>query len=186
MGVGAFKALGKTFGREALESGLRNAPNRVLGNLDEGGRVFRGGLNRTMDEFLEANPALKGWDWGAETFFDEVNARILFRDGDLVRSVNLADELQHAADFANGLKRTDIVKELKSRGFDLTTRRGFQEANRWWHRRIFTRALQNINSGAPGFGNLQRYIDDIYDAYKRAGGQLELEDLLKRDFDGFF
>jgi hypothetical protein len=26
MGVGAFKALGKTFGREALESGLRNAP----------------------------------------------------------------------------------------------------------------------------------------------------------------
>jgi hypothetical protein len=33
---------------------------------------------------------------------------------------------------------------------------------------------------------LQRYIDDIYDAYKRAGGQLELEDLLKRDFDGFF
>jgi hypothetical protein len=28
MGVGAFKALGKTFGREALESGLRNAPVR--------------------------------------------------------------------------------------------------------------------------------------------------------------
>jgi hypothetical protein len=26
MGVGAFKSLGKTFGREALECGLRNAP----------------------------------------------------------------------------------------------------------------------------------------------------------------
>jgi hypothetical protein len=31
MGVGAFKALGKTFGREALESGLRNAPNSGFG-----------------------------------------------------------------------------------------------------------------------------------------------------------
>jgi hypothetical protein len=31
MGVGAFKALGKTFGREALESGLRNAPKGGFG-----------------------------------------------------------------------------------------------------------------------------------------------------------
>jgi hypothetical protein len=30
MGVGAFKALGKTFGREALESGLRNAPIKTV------------------------------------------------------------------------------------------------------------------------------------------------------------
>jgi hypothetical protein len=39
MGVGAFKALGKTFGREALESGLRNAPSNGV-TMAAGARVL--------------------------------------------------------------------------------------------------------------------------------------------------
>lgn len=49
MGVGAFKALGKTFGREALECGLRNAPSSTLhaGNF---GKAVRGVATHSADD----------------------------------------------------------------------------------------------------------------------------------------
>ncbi|QDT31231.1 hypothetical protein [Thalassoglobus polymorphus] len=94
--------------------------------------------------------------------------------------------MQHAQDFANGLRAKDVIAAMQKEGFDITTRRGFKKANYWWHRRVFTRAIKNIHDKSPGFKNLEEYVDDIYNAYKRAGGDLSLDEIYNGKFEGFF
>jgi hypothetical protein len=61
-----------------------------------------------------------------------------------------------------------------------------EEAVNWWHRRVFTRLLQNVHAGEHGLDVLRPYMNDIFRAYQNVGGRLSLKEILARRFTGLY
>ncbi|MEK6234977.1 MAG: hypothetical protein N2C14_09710, partial [Planctomycetales bacterium] len=60
--------------------------------------------------------------------------------------------------------------------------------NEWWQRRIFTRAIKNIQDQRPGFRTLSEGIDDVHEFYKshKVNGTLSLEEIQKLIIRGWY
>lgn len=152
-----------------------------------GGSKFTGNLDDVIEELGEIVPDIthKFDDLGDPNLagvFDDVDNVIKFADDIDVGVVTLADEMQHALDFAKtGLSREDIIKEIMN-----VHKIGENAAYGWYHRRIFTRAIKNIHEGKPGFRHLKDNIGEIYDAYLDHGGELTKKQILETPFKGLF
>lgn len=166
---------------------LPNAPRGTLLASRTGGSKFTGNIDDVIEELGEIAPGItyKFDDLGDPNLagvFDEVENIIRFSDDVDLGVVTLADEMQHAVDFAQtGLDKFDVAREIMQ-----VHKIGQNAAYSWYHRRIFTRAIKNIHEGKPGFRHLKDNIGEIYDAYLGHGGDLTMKQILESNFEGLF
>jgi hypothetical protein len=94
---------------------------------------------------------------------------------------SVSEEVQHAIDYTLGAKDpAQILEEARFRGIPDA------EVNDWWHRRVFTRMIKNINEEKFGMGYLKPRIQEVYDAYKHIGGKLTLDQILSTTWKGIY
>ena len=157
--------------------------------FSDDGKFFNGSLTEVQKHLREVAPDVRIKRTSGRTKFDADNNIIYLKKGK-VRIRDLADEMQHAIDYANGFKKPQMPKLLRhmvmEEGFAVKTDAGLKLANEWWHRRIFTRAIQNIDQGTPGFKSLFEGIEDVYAAYLKAKGTLSLDQLKSLDLRGLY
>ena len=120
---------------------------------------------------------------GKATQFDPDELWIYFERDKHVATRVVGEEVQHAIDFAHGARDPDAIFEI---GAAATGTRDADLVNKWWHRRVFTRLLQNIDQGNHGLGALRGSMDDIYSAYESIGGSLKLDEILTTQFNGLY
>ena len=150
------------------------------------GSPFRGNLAVLFEDLRKVVPGVQ-YDFrelGEARLlgkFESATRTVVFKKGKPVGVVTLADELQHALDYARtGFSEEQIAAQIAARGL------GPNAAYSWYHRRIFTRAIKNINNGIPGFSQLKGYIGEVYDAYLDHGGTLTMKQIIETRFDGLF
>lgn len=97
---------------------------------------------------------------------------------DNIQAVTIADDLQHALDFSKGLRENQILEYALKNNID--------DVYKWYHRRIYTRSIQNIHAAVEGFSDLKPYMNEIYQQYLKVGGKLQLNQILSTSFKGFF
>jgi hypothetical protein len=92
-----------------------------------------------------------------------------------------SEEVQHAIDYTLGAKDPELIEAAaEARGIPAA------EVNNWWHRRVFTRMINNINNGKFGMGYLKPRLAEIYELYKKIGGKLTLDQLLNTPWEGLY
>jgi hypothetical protein len=171
-----------------------STPNKALlrSNLSPATEQrLEGGLRAAQDNF---DPILR------KLFKDTIDAdfqgiwlkRTLntqFHDGHLAiyfqREAHLTgrvvgEEVQHAIEFTLGATREAIIANARRLNIPDS------EIVHWWHRRVFTRLLQNINAGNYGMGVLSNHTGDVYRAYQAVGGQLTMDQILAKQFNGLY
>jgi len=90
--------------------------------------------------------------------------------------------VQHAIDFAEGgATEAEVYAAAERHGIF-----GEETTNDWWHRRVFTREIQNTLSNNYGMGILKPYLSDIYEAYQAVGGRLTLPEIASTIFKGLY
>ncbi len=118
-----------------------------------------------MDEFRQIAPDVKVKRINGRSWFDPDSNTIYLTHGPIRVGV-LADEMQHALDFARGFGKSNmedvLFHALTKENCAIGTRTGLNLANEWWHRRVMGGAVQSINEGLPGFNQLQNGIDDVF------------------------
>jgi RHS repeat-associated protein len=171
---------------------LGTARGRIFGasNMSRGEVLFPGGPDAAHEAFdpmlqrlfKDANLGeFQGIYLNREVAYSQFDDKVLAiyfrRNADATGRV-VGEEVQHAIDFTMGATRRRIAAEADARGI--------LNADLWWHRRVFTRQLQNINANQYGMGILNPYMDDVYKAYQMVGGQLPLNEILTRTFNGLY
>lgn len=133
-----------------------------------------------------------------KTRFDAGSRRIVFTMDRSLNKFSVAEEVQHALDYTLGAQDPIEMAEMGRRA--LAAQRGitvdklrasFSEAdadwiNFWWHRRVFTRLIQNIHAERYGLGYLKPRIGEVHQIYQEVGGKLTLEDILKTQWEGVY
>ena len=148
MGVGAFKALGKTFGREALESGLRNAPRSGEWVSDamkgfRNGEIIPDSVLERLSSRLRNNTRIIKNEWAQKILdktgdaaqfmrFKDGSAAILLRPN--ATRYQLVHELKHYEHWLADPVKYAKMGKLEREEFVF---RALQESNHW---RLFTDA----------------------------------------------
>ena len=184
-------------------AGLRGAGSqagRVLGTLDDPGLVegpglralFQGGeagAQAAFDTMLQGRFAQAGlrdfqglWlNRAQSTGFHPRDLAIYFQRKAHITNRVVAEEVQHALDFVAGARDVNAIhRAALARG--ATT----ADLNRWWHRRVFTRLIQNVNAEAHGLGYLKPHMGELHDFYRSIGGRLSLDQILRTRFSGLY
>lgn len=154
------------------------------------GRFFTGGLEavqnhfdaRLIRVFHECNAGEFQGIWlnrRKRTQFDDKDLAIYFQRTAHITGRVVGEEVQHALDFAMGAGKKRVYTAALA---EVTE----EESVDWWHRRVFTRLLQNIEADQFGLGILRSYTDEIFWAYQNVAGRLTLEDTLLRQFKSLF
>jgi hypothetical protein len=173
MGVGAFKALGKTFGREALESGLRNAPNRTLHSADGYiGKFVEGTVTKeVLDQvrlIATAHPTLQRRGFGAlfidagtavDKYVKKLHGIFLRAPENAVPRGVLAEEIQHAIDVTSGFHSPQRIAALR--------RANPSNYNDVWHKGVFNRIADALENDPHSIFHFFLNADDAA-AFRRA------------------
>jgi hypothetical protein len=160
------------------------AKGSVFSEAFEGGLA---GIERRFAEVLKGVFKRSGGEFGGfanermvETQFLDAENVINFQRTAHMTKGTVAEEVQHALDKALfGVTESSVLRA----GAADTAAGGVRA---WWHRRVFTRLIKNVNKGQYGLEYLQPRINELYDAYKAMGGKLKLEEILTREFKGPF
>ena len=155
---------------------------------------FPGGLNGAKNHFtsiLEKEYAKAGEEFegltqyrDTETQFLEIDNIINFQREAHITKGTVAEEVQHALDkVVSGATEQGVRNAGRLEGIGGVGAQG-DALNAWWHRRVFTRLLQNVNDGKFGLEYLRPHMAEIYQKYQSIGGKLSLPDLLKAKFKG--
>ena len=172
---------------------MSESPNPSLirsGRTGPTEKLFVGGLNAVRNHFDPVLTQLFRETTSGEFqgFWLNRFKRTQFHDSDLaiyfqreahVTGRVVGEEVQHGIDFTMGATRRRIAMEAAKNVAEA-------QAVDWWHRRVFTRLIQNVNTNAFGMGILIGSTDDIYRAYVRAGGQLTLDEIPGSAFNGLY
>ena len=94
---------------------------------------------------------------------------------------SVAEEVQHAIDYTLGATSEEAIS---AEGARLGIPEG--EVNDWWHRRVFTRMIKNIDEGRYGLDYLKPRLDEVYARYKLIGGKLTLKQILSTTWEGIY
>jgi hypothetical protein len=168
------------------------APSRVFAaGASRGEQLLEGGIEAAQSfdpiltqQFREANVGEFQGIWlnreTPYTQFHDTDLAIYFRRNADVTGRVVGEEVQHAIDFTMGATRPQIAAEAAARGIADT------DVVQWWHRRVFTRQLQNIHSDQYGMGLLRPYVNDVYRAYQQQGGSLTLDEILTSQYNGLY
>ena len=116
------------------------------------------------------------------TRFDPVDRAIYFSREASTWNRVVGEEVQHALDYAQGAR--DLT-EIARRSYAA----GATEANiyEWWHRRVFTRLIQNADAERYGLRYLEPHLEELHQVYQQAfGGRLSLEQILSTSFKGLY
>ena len=136
------------------------------------------------------------------TEFSEEELTIYFGRTQALNKQTVGEELQHTHDYLLGARRTEVGRQVRDALFDdirvhgplgrVTpegglTEAGVEWANKWWHRRVYTRLMQNANAGRHGLGYLSPHLEQLYDFYRvRLDGPLSLEEILRTTWEGLY
>jgi hypothetical protein len=134
---------------------------------------------------------------GGSTRFDAPTRSIVFT---MTRSLNMfsvGEEVQHALDYPHvGATNPQLIMQwglaarAQNRGVSVAHLRANLTPddatwiNNWWHRRVFTRMMQNINAGNYGLDYLQPHLGEVHQLYQSIDGPLTLEQILNTQFQG--
>ncbi len=94
---------------------------------------------------------------------------------------SVAEEVQHALDFTLGAKDPKQILAM-ARKLKIPD----EEVVNWWHRRVFTRMMKNINVNEHGLGYLKPRLAEVHKLYRDIGGKLTLDQILGTTWEGLF
>ena len=115
------------------------------------------------------------------TAFFEEDRIINFQGERNMNMFSVSEEVQHAIDYTAGAKDpAEILKMARARGIPDA------EVVDWWHRRVFTRMINNINRERYGMAYLKPHLNEVYELYKKIGGKLSLDQLLNTPWEGLY
>ena len=155
-----------------------------------GEKVFSGGLDASQAQFDHVLSKLFRASSAGEfhgiwlnrlknTQFDDIDKAIYFQRQAHITGRVVGEEVQHAIDFTMGAVRSRVYNEALQHVPKA-------EVVDWWHRRVFTRSIQNADQGNHGLGSVSGHFDDIYRRYQFVGGRLSLDEIHTRKFDGLY
>ncbi len=133
---------------------------------------------------------------GSTRFDAKERALVFTRDASL-NKFSVAEEVQHALDYALGARNPkDILEKGRealadSKGMRVAelsalTDKDVEWINNWWHRRVFTRMMKNIEAERFGLGYLKSRLPEIHALYQEIGGTLSLKDILEKTWSGIY
>ena len=178
---------------------------RMLGEIDE---RLGTELEEAYDEAIRSGRLRPDEEWSGFYFnrldsggtrFDAARRRIVFTMDRSLSKFTVAEEVQHALDYIAGARSTREMADegmralAESRGITLDdllstglTADDAELINRWWHRRVFTRLIQNIHENRHGLGYLRERIDEVWALYREIGGRLTLDEILTSTWEGLY
>jgi len=180
-----------------LSSNMRRAKigDRLLesGFLKREGLVaekFEGGLPAIEKRFDPHLDAAFGEEepWGGfmhdrsePTAFRADERRINFGTERAMNKFSVAEEVQHALDYPLGAKDAKQILGM-ARKLGVAD----EDVVDWWHRRVFTRLIKNINANEHGLGYLKPRLAEVHKIYTQIGGKLTLDQILSTSWGGLF
>lgn len=136
------------------------------------------------------------------TEFSEEELTIYFGRTQALNKQTVGEELQHTHDYLLGARRNAVGQQVRTALLDdvringphgrMTpegelTDAGVEWANKWWHRRVYTRLMQNAHAERHGLGYLRPHLEEIHAFYRaRLDGPLSLEEILQRTWEGLY
>jgi hypothetical protein len=157
------------------------------------GRRFTGDLNELTQDMRKLDPGFKGFKGGVdlpegvEARYNSATKTIEFRRplNQLSRGV-VAEEVRHFLDEARlGVTEENIIKEFEAET-GMKASNNPRNLYNWHHRRVFTRMIQDVESGRDPIMNKilnPGDLDSLHQTYQGAFGRKPPDWLSRQKFD---